>query len=177
MRKRGIYMHRFKRNGTLTVLSLCRESTHIMKSVAKLDEDNANILIHCKEHLTDILNMRLFLVGNLYGNNLRKTVNERRNILTEHFGNDLKACFIRAVLHCIVQERGTNRVGIKPKLSNDNSHRNGMRYIRLTALTELSCVKLVSIQICLFYLFDIIIFVRIPDNIEKRLQVCVHNLS
>ena len=108
-----INIHGFKGDSTLPVLFFCRKSTHIVQSITEFNENNTNIPVHCKKHLTDILNMRLFLVGNLYLNYLGKTVNKNCNVLTEHFCNRFKIRFISTILNGVVKKRGTDGIGIK----------------------------------------------------------------
>ena len=151
-----VNIHRLKGDGTLAILLLCRKSTHIMKSVAELDKDNADILGHSEQHLTDVLNMSLLLIGNLYLNYFSKSVDEKSHLLAEHLGNDLKIGLIGTVLHRIVKEGCTDRVGVKTELGNDRGHRNGMADIRLAAETHLSLVELICIVIGLDYLVEIV---------------------
>ena len=157
VRERRVNVHSLKRYCSLSVFLLRRKRTHVMESVAELYKDNSDILVHGKKHFSDIFYMCFFLIGNLNLNYLCKSINEHSNLLTKHFGQKLKARFIRAILYRVVQKCGTNGICIETKLGDDARHRYRMAYIGLAAESELSLVKTCRIIISFGYLLDIII--------------------
>ena len=84
----------------------------------------------------------------------------------------LEVGLIGAVLYRIVKKR--RAYGIRIKLHSQNYLRNGngMRYIRLTALTELPLVEHRRIFIRLYYLLFIVILPRGIDIEQKLFYRC-----
>ena len=169
VRERRVNVHSLKRRLSSLGVSLDRKSTHIVKSVAELDENNSDILGHREEHLAEILDMSLLLVLDIESYHLGKSVDEHRRFRSEFRLDLLEVGLIRAVLHGIVKERGTDRVGIKTEVGYYLCHRYGMRDIRLSADTELSLVKRLCVFSRHFYFFQIVFSSRITQLFHKLL--------
>ena len=171
----SVNIHGLESDCTLTILLLCRKSTHVVKSVTKLDEDNTNILVHGEKHLTNVLNMSLFLICHLNLNNLGKAVNKHSNVTAKHLRKYIKISFICAILHGVMKKCRTNRIGIKTKLCNDCCNSHGMADIRLTAKAHLSLVELIGIIICLGYTCKVIISLALLKIVKKGCHLFIHN--
>ena len=59
--ERRIDLERLACDAALLLNPKCGEGAHIVKAIAELDQDDANILGHCQEHLADVL--RVLLLG------------------------------------------------------------------------------------------------------------------
>ena len=175
MSQGGIYVHGLESNRTLTILLFCGKSTHVVKSVTKLDEDNTNILGHSKKHLTDILDMSFFLVRHLNLNNLSKAVYKHSDVTAKHLRKNIKISFICAILHGVMKKCRTYRIGIKTKLGNDSCNSHGMADIGLSAKAHLSIVKLIGIIIRLGYTGKVIIFLALLEIVKKSRHLFIHN--
>ena len=73
---RRINFECFARFIELFKLGLGVDSSHIMKSVAKLDDNNANILRHRNKHFSDVFSLELFLRNVIDFSELCNSVNK-----------------------------------------------------------------------------------------------------
>ena len=85
----SVDLHRFKRSHTALVVGLDRKRTHIVQPIAKLDENNADILRHCEQHLAQIFDMLVLFILHLQRNDLSQSVYQNGDVLTKHFFNFL----------------------------------------------------------------------------------------
>ena len=156
--KRCKDLHSLKSGDTSLVFGLCIKGTHIVESVAQLDEDHADILGHGKEHLAQVLHLLLLLVGK--GNLLQfgQTVHQHCHGIAEFMADDVKGDLVLAVLHRIVQKCGTDGVGIQLQSCHDLCHRNGVGDIGLSADAELSLMQLLCKLVSRRDLGKIIVF-------------------
>ena len=140
MRKRCIDMHGFKRNGTLPALAFRIKSSHVVQTVGKLYKDNTDILGHSKKHLSEVFYALVFFVFKMYIRKLSQSVNKFGNLSAKLLFEYVKVRFILTILNSIVQKSSADGISVKLELSDNNSNRNGMSYIWLTGLSELSFV-------------------------------------
>ena len=129
-----------------------------METVAKLDEDHADILGHGQKHLTDILHLRFFLILDIDILQFGQSVHQKRHIVTEPTAQNAQVGLIGAILHRIVQKGGTNGIRIQSQRSNDLRYRDRMGNIRITAVAELPFVQFGGVLIRRLDFFQIIVF-------------------
>ena len=116
--------------------------THIVETVRQLDQDHADILGHCQEHLTHVLGLLLFLGGIRDLTEFRDTVHQLGDIGTEHFFDQRDRNF--RIFHGIVQERRHQRIGIDFQFRQDLGGRDRMDNIRLSGLSLLGTVRFIG---------------------------------
>ena len=158
--ERGVNVHRFKGGASSFFVLLYAESTHIVKTVAELYKDNSDILRHREEHLAEILNVLLLLIGKGNTDELSQTVYEVCYILAERLFYHRKVDKLAAVLDCVVEKRGADGIGIKTKTYRYFGNRDGMAYIGIAAVTVLTVMKLARKLVRLHYLFGVVVLAR-----------------
>ena len=163
----GINVHCFQCGNTTLGIGLGGKRSHVVESVTELDKDNANIARHCQKHFSQSFDMGFFLILDLQGNDLGKTVHKHGNGSTELLFDLLQACLIRTILHRIMQKRSTDRIGIKLQTSYDLSHSNGVRDICLTAGTELPLMQFICIFIRQSDLFSVIFLFGCVEYLQQ----------
>ena len=171
--ERRVYLHRFERGLPLLFRLFCAEGTHIVETVAQLDEYNADIARHGKKHLAQVLDMLLFLILERDVHQFGKSVDKHRNITAELGFYLLKAHLAAAVLHRIVQQRRTDGIGIKAERDRYLRDRYRVKNIFFTARAKLSLVQLCGIEIGTLYLFDVVLFARCRQSEQQHLYILI----
>ena len=111
VRNGGVDLHRLKRLYALLFLCLIRHGAHIVQAVGDLDKDNTDVLRHRHQHLAQIFHLLVFLAGVLHTGQLRDTLDDVRNGLSELAGNVVVRKL--RVLDDIMQERRNDGVLVK----------------------------------------------------------------
>ena len=134
----GVDLHRFKRFDALLFLGLICHSAHIVQPVGNLNQDNADILRHCHEHLAQIFHLLVFLAGVLHSGQLRNSLDDIRDRLAELPCNIVMSKL--SVLNYIVQQGCNDRVLVKPHVNGDIRRCYAVGDIGGTVLAELTGV-------------------------------------
>ena len=108
-----IHLHGLQCGNTTLVVRLDLQGAHIMQSIAQLNENDANVLVHGKQHFAQVFDMRLFLVLDLERHDLGKTVNELCYILAEQLFDLLEVGLISAILNRVMQKGGADGIRVK----------------------------------------------------------------
>ena len=138
MGNRRINLHRFERFGALLLLLHELNRAHIVQAVGELDEDDANVLRHGDQHFAQILHLLLFL-GVVQASQTCDTVDKIGNRGAELLLNLI--ILEVGVLHAVVQQAGTDRVGIQSHLNDNFRDRNRMNDIGIAVFALLSLVR------------------------------------
>ena len=135
----GINVHGLQGDGTLFLGRANVKGAHIMETVGKLYENNAKILGHCQEHLTQITDAGLLL--GLEGNiQLGHAVYDIGNVRTKLSAHILQGNAVGAILHRIVEKSGANGICIQLTFVHDGSHSYGVDNIIFPGNTLLAAV-------------------------------------
>ena len=80
---RSVNLHSLKGDITALLLAHTLDSTHIMETVSKFDDNNADVITHSDEHFSQVLCLLLFPVTVFDFCKFCETVNKQGNICTE----------------------------------------------------------------------------------------------
>ena len=116
------------------------EGTRIVQPVRQLDQDHADILRHRHKHFAKVL-----FLGVLQHPQPGNAIHQLSNRCAEFVLNFLIAEF--GILNAVMQQPGTNRVGIQPHFYNNLCYRYRMDDIRLTIPAFLSLVSYEYLQV------------------------------
>ena len=149
------------------------QSTHIMKSVAKLDDDNTNILIHCDKHFSYILSLYFFSCRKRNLTKFSYTVNKKCNLVAELLPDIFKV--ILRILNHIVQKCTHNTLIVHSELIKNFSNGYRMHNIRLTRTPTLIFVSITCKVISFFNHFTVIlrIFLYIFKKFIKAVVIII----
>ena len=97
---RGIDFYCFKGNLSAPLLGLEHKSSHIMKPVCELDNNNSDIARHGNEHLSDILRLLFFLGLERNLADFCYSVNKLRNRFAEFLSDFLNGelCILNRIV-------------------------------------------------------------------------------
>ena len=171
--KRCVDVHGLERDAALFCVGLCREGAHIVQTVGKLDEDDADVFGHGKKHLAQVLDAFLFAVFKVNIDKLCKPVDQLANLVAEHFADRLAVGFVLAVLERVVQKGGAHRVGVQLQLRDDDGDGYGVRDIFLTRAAKLPFVQRMRIIISFFDLIKIVLGAD-GDQLFIQFGVIIH---
>ena len=174
MRQRRVDVHGFQRGQAALGLGLCVKRAHIVQAVAELDEDDPHVLRHGKQHLAQIFDVRLFLVLNPQGDDLRQPVNQHGNVRAEFLLDLVQVGLVRAVLHRVVQERSADGIGVQFQTRHNLRHGNRVGDIRFSARAHLPAVHLVCIFVCRTDLVRVVLFSRRAQNLQQTRDIGVY---
>ena len=106
-RKRCVYIESLFCNTLLLFFGQILKGAHIVKSVGKFDDDNAQVLCHCDENLAEVLRLRLFPVYKLKFVEFGNALDELDDFVTE-FVTELVVGH-GSIFQNVVQKRGYDR--------------------------------------------------------------------
>ena len=135
MRKRRVNLNRFKRFFAAFFLGLCVHGSDIVKPVRKFYQNNANIFCHGKQHFSDIFYLLLFAGIERKFVQFGNAVDKLHDVFAELFFYLIYG--YGSVFYRIVQKCGDNGVRITFVRRKNLCDMNGVRDIRLSALSEL----------------------------------------
>ena len=133
----SIDIQRFPGDGNAAVLRLEAEGTHIVKTVGQLDEHDADIPGHGKDHLPERLGLSLLPVGKIQLIQLGDAIDQIGDFIAELCTDRIEGDSF-AVLDRIVQQAGSNGRRVDHQLGEDGGDNTGMSEIRLTGFAELA---------------------------------------
>ena len=125
------------------------QSTHIVKPVRQLDEDNADIFCHCKEHFSQVLCLFIhFICGIAQLTQLGDSIYQQCHLITKFLCQVF--CSHRCILYHIMKKTCCNTFLIKLQICQNNCHTKRVNDIRLTGFTHLSVMGLFCHLVCFF---------------------------
>src|SRR5206468_3526200 len=145
VRQRRVDVHGLSRYALLLFRWERRERSHVVESVAELDDHDAQVVGHREEHLSDVLG--LMLVARLAGKarQLRDAVDETADLLAELAPHVLDG--LRGVLGHVMQERRRDRRRIHAELRDEHRDRGRVRDVRLAGHALLAFVGLGRVSV------------------------------
>ena len=171
-------LHGFECLVALLALGQILESACIVQAVGQLDEDNADVLGHRHEHFTQIFKL-LLLLGIAQHTQSGNAVYQLGNRSAELILNF--AIAERGVLDAVVQQAGTDRVGIQPHLHDDFSHRDRMDDVGFAVAALLTFMRLCRALIGGTDLLDIgrgvLLFHPLDQKINPVFHRSAHNFD
>ena len=139
VRKRGIDVQRFPRDGLLAVRRLIAEGIHIVKPVRQLDQHDPDVPAHGEDHFPDAFRLRLLPVGEVQLVQLGHAVHQLSHLVIELSAQRVQRDAF-AVLHRIMQEARRDGGRIDHEVRQDGRDETGVRKIRLPGFPDLTCV-------------------------------------
>src|SRR5579863_2261584 len=135
-----VNVERFTGDALLALRVEKLERAHVVKTVGKLDHDDADIIDHCKQHLANVFRLARFRSKQVEAADLRRAFDEQGDIGAEHlrdlFEGDLR------VLDDIVQQSGDESRHIELHVREQVRDFYRMRQERLAGKTCLGLVLL-----------------------------------
>ena len=174
--KRSINLHGFQRGQTLFFLRLCVQRAHIVQAVTELDEDDTHVPRHGKQHLAQVLNVRLLLVRHLKHHHLGNTVHQRGNLRSEALGDFLRVGLLAAVLHRVVKQGGADGICIQLQPRHDFRHCYGVRDVCLPAGAPLPCVQSGGVVVRPLNFVNVVLLAGRPQNIKQAVYTLMYRL-
>ena len=98
--------------------SLSTEGTHVMEAVGYLDKYDTDVITHREQEFLEVLSLSRSMVTENTTGNLRQSVNDLRNLRTEHIF-DVLDCVV-GILNYIVEQCRTDGCTAKSNLGTDN---------------------------------------------------------
>ena len=151
----AIDLQRFFRNALPALRTFVFQSSHIVQSVRKLNQDHPNILGHGKKHFTQIFRLHFQLLihlirpaGKRQTFQLCDPVHQKRHIIAKL----LLQILIRhdGIFHHIMKQSRYDRLFIQLQVRQDDRHIQGMNDVRLPRLAELILMRLRRHPVSLF---------------------------
>ena len=142
------------------------QGAHIVEAVAELDEDDADVLGHGQEHLTEGLDVSLLLVVDLQGHDLGQALHQHGHVGAEALGDLLAVGLFSAVLHGVVEQGGADGVGIQLQARHDLGHGDGVGDVGVAALAELPLVELFGVVKGGLDLLEVVLFARSAEDFK-----------
>ena len=139
--QRGIDVERFTGNLILFVGRLTVKGAHVMKTVAYLNKDHADVVTHREQQLLEVLSLGRSLFTEDTTADLGQTVNNLCDLLTEDILNVLNG--IVGILHHIMKQGRADTCGTQSYFRTSNlCHGNRMHDIGLTRKTADAFMRL-----------------------------------
>ena len=172
---RRINIKRLLRNALLLLRRLILERPHVMKAIGKLNQNDADILNHRKEHLAEVLRLhfllRLRLIrivpGKLDLLQLGHAVHKVGNVGSELLLNLILG--INGILDHVMQKSCRDGLLIHFQVSQNNGNIQRMNDVRLSALALLALMRLSRKLVRLFNHGNIITRVIFAHTNQKVL--------
>ena len=128
-----------------------RERPHVVEAVGELDDDHANVLRHCEEHLAEVEGLLLVHRGDLDGGELGDAVDELGHRGPEELGHLVERG--GRVLDRVMEKRGADGVLVHVKVvGEDERHLDGVVDVGFAGAATLVAVELGGEAIGLRYL-------------------------
>ena len=116
----------------------CGEGAHVVETVAEFDQDDADILGHCQEHLADVLRVLLLRTQRRELAQLGDAVHQVRHLLAEALGKFLRSD--ARVFRHVMQQGCSECRCVKAEVGKDERRLRWMCDIRLTRGAQLIAV-------------------------------------
>ena len=149
---RCINLQRLRRNSTPFAARHVCQRAHIVCAICQLDQNHANIARHRQQHLAEGLGLVFLACIELKLVELGESIHEFGDRGTETI--DQVGLSYAAIFHGIVQQRRHQCLGVELPGGAKCRHRNGVGDIGLTAVAQLTQVRLVGKAIGLPHQLD-----------------------
>ena len=141
-RDRRIDVEGLRRDAFLVRLVAERQRTHVVQSVRQLDDDDADVVAHRKEHAPQIFRLLIFAALEVELVELGHALDEQDDGVPEFliellFGDG-------SVLDHVMQKRGYHRIGVKPEVDEDLGDRDRVDDVVVARLALLTLVRALS---------------------------------
>ena len=166
-----IDLHRLERLVALFSLGQVLEGARVVQAVGQLDQDDADVLGHCHEHLAQVLKL-LLLLGIAQHAQAGDAVHQLGDRRAEFVFNLLIAEL--GVLDAVMQQRRADRIRIQPHLDHDLGYRDRVDDIRLAVFALLPLVRRCGALIGRTDLPDIGLRVLLLHALEQKIQFVLH---
>ena len=147
--QRRVDIQRLLRDAALALRGLRLERAHVVRAVRQLDEDDADVLAHRQDHLTDGLRLLLHARGKIKPFELGDAIHQQRDLRAELLADDVQR-HVLAVLHRVMQKARGDCRRIQHQLGQNARHNHGMDEVRLAGFALLPLMCLFCKVICLF---------------------------
>ena len=167
-----VNLHRFIGFFLLLFRGLVLHRTHIVQTVCNLDENNADVLAHGKEHLTQIFHLFLFQGAVLHAGQLGNTVHNIRYGFAKQLGNLVIGTV--CILDTVVEQGGNDRFTVQTKFRYNLRYMERMGDIGAAILAELGPMVRVGIVVGRSDLFQVCRDIISSDSFFKMLIAFFH---
>ena len=150
-----VYVHGLAGLKQATVLAKGRQRTHVMQAVGKLDDNDADVLGHGKEHLAQREGLLLVHAVDFDVGELGHAIDELGHRIAKQAGNIGKRGL--GILDGIVQQRGAHHIAVHLEIGQNDGHLDGMVDVHLTRAALLVAVLLGSKAIGLLHLREVVL--------------------
>ena len=123
----GIDLHCLEGLGFLLLRALPGHGAHVVQAVGDLDEDDADVLCHCQEHLAQILRLLILFACILHARKLRDALHDIRHDRTELTGDILMG--EGGVFDHVMQQRRDDGILIQTDVHADVGGGDAVRHI------------------------------------------------
>jgi hypothetical protein len=143
--QRGVDVERLARDALARVLTHVLERTHVVQAVGELDQDDADVLRHREQHLSEVLRLVLLAALELDLAELREARDQRLDLLAELLLELLRGG--ERVLDRVVQQAHRDRHGVEPHVGQDLGDRQRMAQVGLARQAHLPLVHLGRVDV------------------------------
>ena len=139
------------------------QRTHVVQTVGKLDNDDADILRHGDKNFAEIFRFRLFFRLEHDFIEFGYARNKLKHLVAEFAAHVL---FVRlGILDDVVQQRRRNRIGVESELDQNFRYRTRVNKVRFARRAPLVTVRILGKIVCVqqhITAFVRVIFVYLP---------------
>ncbi len=139
---RRIDFNGFQRNIPLFLRRHKIEGPHVVESVRKLDDNDADILIHRQQHFSQVFRLKFLFGGKRHLAELGNAVHKRGNLAAE-FRLQLGEGNV-GILYRVVQKRGFNGLRVHAEIHQNIGDGNRVNDVRLPGIAKLCAVHILS---------------------------------
>ena len=170
-----IHVHGLAGLKQATVLTQGRKGAHVVQTVGKFDDDNANVFGHGEEHLAQRKRLLLVHAIDFDVGELGHAIDELGHRIAKQAGHIGKRGL--GILDGIMQQRGAHHIAVHLEIGQNDGHLDGMVDVHLTRATLLVAVLLGSKAVGLLHLREVVL-IHIFEAQALQLVVAVrHNLG
>ena len=170
-----IHVHGLASLKQATVLTQGCKGAHVVQTVGKLNDDDADVLGHGEEHLAQREGLLLVHAVDFDVGELGHAIDELGHRIAKQAGNIGKRGL--GILDGIVQQRGAHHVTVHLEVGQNDGHLDGMVNVHLARAALLVAVLLGGKAVGLFNLREVVL-IHIFEAQALQLVVAVrHNLG
>ena len=168
VRKRRVDFHGFPGNRLAPVGRKVPERSHVVETVCKLDHDDADVVRHGEEHLTEILSLLRLLGRELDLADLGHTIDDVSDFRSKKLFDTVERN--QRVLDNIVQKSDADRDGVHLHLGQQIRDLQRMRQVRLAGRAHLSLMFFRGKYVGAAHKFEVVPGMMLSDAVENVLQ-------
>ena len=170
-----IHVHGLAGLKQATVLAQSCKGAHVVQTVGKLNDNDADVLGHGEEHLAQRKRLLLVHAVDFDVGELGHAIDELGHRIAKQAGNIGKRGL--GILDGIVQQRGAHHIAVHLEIGQDDGHLDGMVDVHLTRPPLLVAVLLGGKAVGLLHLREVVL-IHIFEAQALQLVVAVrHNLG